>query len=270
MIGNGGALVVLSLVGLTGLVIAISNPAAVPIRPPDHRLLIRSVAALLTACVVAILSGWVPAALVTGGAVWFVSRRSRSDTADSDLAAGDALATWIELVRDLLLAGEQPIGAIVSSVRTCPESLRPVVRRLAAGLGRNDLEAVLREFADDLNDPIGDLVAVGLLISLRRGARTSAVLGSLADQVRFQSERRRLVEAERAPARREVSILVAIMTSLIAALLLAGRNSYLDAYDSPEGQLLLVVAIAVFAGLIRRASSLSVFPRPARFLRGAT
>jgi Flp pilus assembly protein TadB len=129
---------------------------------------------------------------------------------------------------------------------------------------------VLREFADDLNDPIGDLVAVGLLISLRRGARTSAVLGSLADQVRFQSERRRLVEAERAPARREVSILVAIMTSLIAALLLAGRNSYLDAYDSPEGQLLLVVAIAVFAGLIRRASSLSVFPRPARFLRGAT
>ena len=96
------------------------------------------------------------------------------------------------------------------------------------------------------------------------------MLGSLAEQVRFQSERRRLVEAERAPARREVSILVAIMSSLLVALLLAGRSSYLDAYDTIEGQVLLVVAIAAFAGLVRRASSLSVFPRPARFLRSVT
>ena len=45
-------------------------------------------------------------------------------------------------------------------------------------------------------------------------------------------------------------MLVAIMTSLLAALLFAGRSSFLDAYDTIAGQSILVVAIVVFAALI--------------------
>lgn len=270
MISGPAPVLVLSLVGVSGLAVATIEPTEMSVRRPDARVVVRAVLSVLVTAVVAIVSGWVPAALVSGAAVWVASRRAAGHDPTHDLGSGDALASWIESVRDLLLAGEQPVGAIVGSVRTCPDRLRPAVRRLAAGLGRHDLDQVLREFADELDDPIGDLVSVGLLIALRRGARTSAVLGSLAEQVRFQSERRRLVEAERAPARREVSILVAIMSSLLVALLLAGRSSYLDAYDTIEGQVLLVVAIAAFAGLVRRASSLSVFPRPARFLRSVT
>ena len=260
-----GSVMLLSLVGAAGLVIVAQRSTDRQRKGLDIAVLIRATVSVTSAALVAVVSGWMAPALVVGLAVWIVSRRRNGRTV-SDTHRADALATWIESVRDLLLAGEQPVGAIVGSVRACPEVLRPAVRRLAAGLGRHDLDHVVRDFADDLDDPVGDLVAVGLLIALRRGARTSAVLGSLAEQVRFQSERRRLVEAERAPARREVSILVVIMVSLLAALLFAGRSSLLDAYDSAEGQFVLVISIAVFAALVRRASSLSVFPAPARFL----
>ena len=50
-------------------------------------------------------------------------------------------------------------------------------------------------------------MAAGLSIAIRRGARTAPVLTSLAEQTRQQVDRRRLVEAERAPTRREAQAL---------------------------------------------------------------
>ena len=44
--------------------------------------------------------------------------------------------------------------------------IRPQVRRLAAGLGRQDPDVVFRRFADELDDPLADLVAAGLLIAV--------------------------------------------------------------------------------------------------------
>ena len=184
----------------------------------------------------------------------------------------EALASWIESVRDVLMAGEQPIGAIASTVATCPPVIRPHVRRLAVGLGRQDPDVVFRRFADDLDDPIGDLVATGLSIAVRRGARTVGVLSALAEQTRQQVDRRRLVEAERAPTRREVTVLTAIMGALVVGLLVFGRSEYLPAYDEASGQLFLAVAVAGYAGLLARVQRLARFPRAGRFLslqRGA-
>ena len=147
----------------------------------------------------------------------------------------DALASWIESVRDVLMAGEQPVGAITSTVAACPPVIRPHVRRLALGLARQDPDHVFRRFADELDDPLADLVATGLSIAVRRGARTVPVLTALAEQTRQQVDRRRLVEAERAPTRREVQALTAIMGALVLGLLLLGRSDYLTAYDTATG-----------------------------------
>ncbi len=127
---------------------------------------------------------------------------------------------------------------------------------------------MFRRFADDIDDPLADLVAAGLSIAVRRGARTVPVLTALAEQAREQVERRRLVEAERAPARREVQALTVIMGALVIGLLVFGRSEYLDAYDSPGGQLFLSVALAVYVALIVRVQHLAAFPRPGRFLTG--
>jgi len=196
-----------------------------------------------------------------------VQRHDRGSAAE--IARLDALASWIENVRDVLMAGEQPIGAIGATVASCQPVIRLHVRRLAAGLGRQEPDVVFRRFADDLDDPLGDLVAAGLSIAIRRGARTVPVLNALAEQTRQQVDRRRLVEAERAPARREVQALTLVMGGLVIGLLVLGRSEYLDAYDTPGGQAFLAIALAGYAALIVRVQRLAAFPRPSRFLTGA-
>ena len=177
-----------------------------------------------------VISGWIVPALVLGAGAWWAAagwqRRQRHGQAEIERI--EALASWIENLRDVLIAGDQPIGAIAATVATCPPVIRPHVRRLVAGLGRQDPDVVFRRFADDIDDPIGDLVATGLMIAVRRGARTVGVLSALAEQARQQADRRRLVEAERAPTRREVAMLTAIMGALVVALFVFGRSDYLQ------------------------------------------
>ena len=52
-------------------------------------------------------------------------------------------------------------------------------------------------------------------------------------------------------------------------LLVFGRSSYLDAYDTSEGQLFLGAILAVYAILLLRVQRLSKFPKPSRFLTSA-
>jgi len=91
-------------------------------------------------------------------------------------------------------------------------------------------------------------------------------LTSLAEQTREQVDRRRLVEAERAPTRREVQALTIIMAALVVMLLVFGRSEYLAAYDTTGGQIFLGLALAAYVGLIIRVQHLARFPRPGRFL----
>ena len=60
------------------------------------------------------------------------------------------------------------------------------------------------------------------------------------------------------------------MGGLVLALLVFGRSRYLDAYDTPSGQLFMAVALAGYAALIVRVQRLAAFPRPGRFLTART
>ena len=149
-------------------------------RTVDPGLPWRAGAGILAASIVVGGSGWLLPALVVGAMVWHgVGRWQRRDRGRvDDIERTDALASWIENLRDVLIAGDQPIGAINATVPTCPAAIRPQVRRLAASLGRQDPDIVFRRFADEIDDPLGDLVAAGLLIAVGRGARTVAVLSA--------------------------------------------------------------------------------------------
>jgi len=221
--------------------------------------------------IVLAVSGWVVPAIVIATATWYwVAASQRRDSGRAnDVERTDALASWIENLRDVLLAGDQPIGAIASTVPSSSPIIRPAVRRLSAALGHQDPDTALRRFADELDDPLGDLVSAGLLIAVQRGARTVAVLTSLAEQARTASDRRRIVDAERAPIQREVLLLSLIMGALVMVLLIFGRSSYLDAYDTNEGQLFLGAVLAVYAILLLRVQRLAKFPKPSRFLTSA-
>lgn len=266
------ALSLLFVIGVAVAVLPAGDAPSITMSTGDVRKLgVRFVGACCAGFLVLVVSGWVlPGVVVGAGAFWAIAGWQRRDRAgDVEIARLDALASWIENVRDVLMAGEQPVGAITSTVGACPPIIRPHIRRLAAGLSRQDPDVVFRRFAEDLDDPLADLVAAGLAIAIRRGARTVPVLTALAEQTRQQVDRRRLIEAERAPTRREVQALTLIMGTLVVLLLVFGRSQYLDAYDTTGGQLFLGISLAGYAALIVRVQKLAAFPRPSRFLTAA-
>jgi hypothetical protein len=266
---NLALLVLSTLAAVMAVIVLFGQEAATapPRSPIDRAVLPRFAASVATAALVLAFSGWLLPALVIAVGVWFaVGTWQRRDRRRDDVARTDALASWIENLRDVLIAGDQPIGAISATVATCPPLIRPQVRRLSAGLGRQEADIVFRRFADDIDDPLGDLVAAGLLIAVQRGARTVAVLTALAEQARQQADRRRLVDAERAPMQREVTLLTIIMGSLILGLLVFGRAEYLQPYETTGGQLFLGAVLAIYAVLLLRVQGLAKYPRPSRFL----
>ncbi len=271
------ALVLWNLVGLSAVAVGLGWPAGAVGSSGVTRSLHRRVSrgamrraapAASVGVVVLVLSGWPLPAFAAALMLWWVwgawERVHR--VGRSELVGLEGLAVWIENVRDVLAAGEQPIGAIAQTSSSSAAELGPAIRRLNAGLRRQDPEIALRRFAADLDDPLGDLVAVGLLVAIRRGGRAIDVLSMLAAQTRHALERRRLIEAERAPVIREVWLLTALMSVLFGAVFIFGRSGYLSTYQSAGGQLVLAAAIVGYGGLVIRVQQLARFPRPRRFL----
>lgn len=274
---SGLVLIVLSTAALIAAVAIIVAPVApveadapTAVRRADPDLPVRLLIAGAAAVSVLAVSGWVVPSVVIGVVAYLGVRswQRRQRFGGSDVERTDALASWIENLRDVLVAGDQPIGAIGATVSSCSPSIRPAVRRLSTALGHQDPELAFRRFADDLDDPLGDLVAAGLLVAVQRGARTVAVLSALADQARTQADRRRVLDAERAPVQREVMLLALIMGSLLLGVLLFGRSAYLSAYDTASGQVFLAIVIGLYGLLLVRVQRLARFPKPSRFLYG--
>jgi len=147
--------------------------------------------ALAIGALILATSGWVLPALVAAGGTWYwVGAYQRCDrTGTKDVERTDALASWIENLRDVLLAGDQPIGAIAATVPTAAPSIRPAVRRLSASLGHQDPDTAFRRFADELDDPLGDLVAsVRVVLDLDLGARGDGRLDGVEDLGRCLTE----------------------------------------------------------------------------------
>jgi Flp pilus assembly protein TadB len=263
-------LVLSSMLGVLAVVVLVSDERdGIGRRVELERGLgVRCGAGVAVAAIVVAACGWVLPAIVVGAVTWrgVAMWQRRDRRAVGEIERTEALASWIENLRDVLLAGDQPVGAINATVATCPAAIRPQVRRLAASLGRQDPDVVFRRFADEVDDPLGDLVAAGLLIAVGRGARTVAVLTALAQQARLQSDRRRLVEAERAPVQREVRLLSVVMGALVVGLLLLGRAEYLEPYGTAAGQTFLAVVLLAYGVLLLRVQRLARHPRPARFL----
>ena len=227
------------------------------------------VAGIVAGSIVAVVSGWLVPSCVIGAIVgWLVgniARRRAGD--DAGVERTEALASWVENVRDVLRSGNQPIGAIGATTDTCPLSIRSQVLSLFARLSAGQsAEVAFRRFADEVDEPLADLVAVGLLIAVSRGAETDDVLSALAAQARHQADRRRVVEAERAPMRREVWMVSVVMCALLAAVFMFARSSYLRAYGTASGQLFLTAILVGYGALLMWVGRLATFPRPARFL----
>jgi tight adherence protein B len=227
------------------------------------------VAALVSGAFALVLTGWVAAALASayGGYVAARTLTNQRTSAKVEQERITALASWCEQLRDLLTAEHGIVGTIAATARTCPEPIRPEVERLATRLSRQNPNSAIRQFAAELDDPSGDLVASVLLLAMSRSSRTSELLSELAGTIRDRAAMRLRVEAERTGQRSEARFIIGFSAVVVTGVLIFGRDSeFLDAYDGASGQVVLAFVIACFGLGGWWMSKLTRFERPARFL----
>lgn len=226
------------------------------------------VAGIVAAMVMLVVSRWTIAAvgvgILCGMAVNTLAKpRTTSKIAEARL---DALATWCEQLRDLLRAGQLLTPSISSTSMTCPSEIQASVTRLAARMERENPSIALRRFADEIDDPTGDLVASVLLTAITHSGETAELLTELADLTRERVERRKTIEAERAATKLDMRIIIGVAVFSIVGLLVFSRSSFLDPFRTLVGQTILAAIFAVFIVAIVWARRLAIYEQPGRFL----
>ena len=210
-------------------------------------------AALVVAGAVAgwVVTGW-PAVAALGAAAAGIAprlmgvRRQREQAT----ARAEALASWAEMLRDTIASHAGLAEAIGVTARVAPVPIRTEVQALAVRAERESLTTALKAFAADVDDPVADLIVASLVIAADRQAqRLAELLSQIAASAREQSAMRMRVETGRARTYASSKALV-VITFGLAMILMLFSPTFMEPYDSPGGQLMLVVIGALFAGAL--------------------
>ena len=249
-----GALVVGGLIAL----VAGLRPAPVverPARPRKVRALTKQTRMLLlggiSAGVVAFLvTGWVLALAIVPVAFVGLPVLLSSSSAAQRIARLEAMEEWTRSLSGVLTVGVGLEQALVATLRSTPAAIAPEVTRLIARLrARWPTEEALRAFADELDDATGDLVAANLILGARRrGAGLASVLEGLAESVAADVRARRQVEADRAKPRATARWVTLISVGVLVILAVSG--TYVEPYQSPLGQVILVALLAMYVATL--------------------
>ncbi|MGH3681187.1 MAG: type II secretion system F family protein [Natronosporangium sp.] len=223
-------------------------------------------AAAVAGPLVGVLTGWPAAGLLTVvGVVGLPSLLGRDRDHQVTMARVEAVASWTELLRDTLAAAAGVQQTILATAATAPEPIRPQVGVLADRLRQGvPLPRALRAFADELGDPIADMVVAALLLAAERpSADLGQLLGWLATTARDQAAMRQRVATSRARVHTSARIITAVTVAMTVGMVVLNRP-WMSAYDGFGGQLVMLLAGGMFAvGLValRRMGRVASPPR---------
>ena len=177
----------------------------------------------------------------------------------------EALEEWTRVLAGVLAVGIGLEQAIMRTQRSAPDPISAEVGDLAARLrSRWSPPMALRQFAEDLDDPTGDLIAAALISSSeRRGPGLREILDSLAESVADDVRARRQIEADRAKPRATARWVTLITMGAMTVLFLF-NGAYLAPYATPTGQITLVVLLSAYVGALlwmRRIAEGEPIPR---------
>lgn len=254
-----GALIVAGFLGMAlGLRRTPSKPTAArrqgalarrghQVSPRTQRLLL---AGVIAGVVIAALTGWAIAVVLVPAAVVGLPMLLATPASAARIDKLEAMEEWTRALSGVLTAGLGLEQALAATLRSTPEAIRPEVATLVARLrARWETDKALRAFADDLDDATGDLVASNLILAARRrGTGVASVLEALSESVAADVRARRAIEADRAGPRA-----VARYTTLITAVVLsvlALTGSFLEPFQSPLGQVILVALLGVYVAAL--------------------
>ena len=249
----------LMVAGLIGVAVGM-RPRPAPSPRPTRRARVRrwqlsQRTRLLLACgllvggVVALLTGWLVAVLVVPAAAAGLPVLLAAPPR-THLDRLEAMEEWTRSLAGVLTVGVGLEEALVATLRSTPEPIRPEVGQLVARLrARWSTEAALRSFADQLDDATGDLIAAQLILAARRrGPGLASVLNSLAESVAADVRTRRAIEADRAKPRTTARWVTLITVAVLIVLALTGR--YVAPYGTPVGQLLLTALLTAYVAVL--------------------
>ncbi|MFV1989587.1 MAG: type II secretion system F family protein [Acidimicrobiales bacterium] len=266
--GVGLVLIALGLRGAEVNPAADDSVASVLSRVRDiDQIRLRVTLAILFAFLMWILAAWPVAILLAavGGAATptIMGAGKRRDAA---VAKTEAVATWAEQLRDTIGSSAGLQEAIVVTSRLAPAQIRAQVRELALGMRRSPLSVVLRRFAEAVDDPSADQVAVALILaSERRGQNLTGLLSDVAEAAREEATMRMRTETSRAQSYSDAKAVTLIILGVFG-LLLVLNTGYLGAFSSLAGQLVLAGVGAMWAFAIYGLAQLSKVRRPPRIL----
>lgn len=257
----GGALVV---AGIIGVILGVRRTPVAPSAPRrrnqsrlssrwagmERRTKILALAGLIAGALIYLFTGWLIAVILVPLAAVGLPTLLSAPPSAARIDRLEALEEWTRALAGVLTVGVGLEEALRSTLRSTPEAIRPEVATLVARLrARISTEEALRAFADDLNDATGDLVAAYLILGARRrGQGLASVLESLAESVAADVRARRAIEADRAKPRTTARWVTIITISVLGFLTLTG--DYISPYGSPLGQLLLILLLSAYVGLL--------------------
>jgi Flp pilus assembly protein TadB len=221
------------------------------------------IALAATGWVVGALAAATAAAVLPGAVAAGRERRAQRIRAE-------ALAVWAEMLRDAVVSGRGLAEALAATAPLAPLPLRDAALTLRARAMRGQLAPALRSFAEEVDDPLADLLAATLTLAATREVRDLAdLLGALASGARQQARLRLTVDASRAGLRTTARAVGAIAAATLGGLL-AFRPTYFEPYDTARGQLVLAFGFGWFALGAWGLARLGQPPRPRRLrLRAA-
>jgi tight adherence protein B len=199
----------------------------------------------------AVLTGWPVAGILGALGLATLPTSLRRVVPGETSKRTEAVATWTELLRDSLAGSAGLAQAIVVTAASAPVPIRPQVGALATRLSNGvSLEAALRIFALEVDDPAAEfLVCALLLAATSRAQKLVEVLGSLVDSIREDVSMHLRVDASRASARSSVRTVVLFSLAFVLTLTVVA-HSYLSPFRTVVGQLILgVVGLFYAVGL---------------------
>jgi tight adherence protein B len=193
-----------------------------------------------------LVTGWPAIGAMVGIVAWAIpmlvaTRRDRAAMVEKS----NALAVWTEMLRDTISAHAGLRESIAVTQRVAPSAIRPHVQALAVRSERGPLADALRRFADDVADPIADLVVAALVIADNQGQRLPELLGHIAASAREQSAMRIRIETGRARTYATSRAMV-IITAALGVVLMLTSSAFLKPYSTVTGQLVLLFVGALF------------------------
>lgn len=232
----------------------------------------RAAVALTVGLLAGVITRWPVLAVGIAAAVWIAPRVIAQRGQQDELDRLEALAAWMESLRDTISGAAGLEQAIPASVNAASPAIREPLELLRGRIAsRVPLPEALVMFADDLDDPSADNAIAALLMNSRlKGPGLVDTLSRLATLARRDLQQRQVIENGRRRMQRtsQLMLVTVIVIGLMVVLLSGGE--FADPYATTAGQGMLLVVVGIFAMGFYRLRRLAQYERPARIVSQAS